>query len=101
MPTALSAESSRRSSVAANKLSQKRCNRANALRGHRRRQLVSGTSTIADLSDKEARVERLAREKGALPAILRDLTVNGTDATRLPVGFRNALRWVEKRTRRT
>jgi energy-coupling factor transporter ATP-binding protein EcfA2 len=90
-----------RTACATNLLSQKRCNRANALRSARRPRLIHQTSTIADLSDEEARIERLSREKAAIPALLRDLTVGGTDATRLPVGFRNALRWVERNTRGT
>jgi len=90
-----------RTTSAGNLLSQKRCNRVNALRNARRPPLIHQTSTVADLNDEEARIERLSREKASIPALLRDLTLGGTDAARLPVGFRNALRWVERNTRGT
>lgn len=88
-----------RASNASSLLADKRCNRVNALRGARRRQLKQRISRVADLSDREARIDRLARQKAAIPDVLRALTLNGTDAKRIPVGFRNALRWVERRTR--
>lgn len=90
-----------RTSNTSNRLGQKRCSRLNALRGRRRRQLIPGTATLADLSDREARIERLSQAKSAIPDVIRALTVGGTNAAGVPTGFRKALRWVERRTRST
>jgi energy-coupling factor transporter ATP-binding protein EcfA2 len=87
------------SSRAANKLSKERCNRANALRRSRAPKLQHSVSVLSDLTDHEARVERMARNKPAIPLVLQTITKNGTDGSRLPAGFRKALQWVEQRTR--
>jgi putative ATP-dependent endonuclease of OLD family len=81
------------------RLSAPRCNRANALRSKRLSKLTPGLSLVSDLTDQEARVERLARNKSVIPDVIRALTVNGTDSSRIPPGFRQALQWVERATR--
>jgi putative ATP-dependent endonuclease of OLD family len=79
-----------------NELGQ-RANRFNLMRGPGN--ALPQNATVADLRSAEARIERLATNKVAVPEVIKLLTSNGTDAAGVPAGYARALRWCEAQTR--
>lgn len=88
-----------RRSSSSDLLPSNRCNRANALRGGTKEQLVHKRSTVADLTHFEARVHRLATDKSVIPQVLIQLTNDGTERRLLPIGLRQAMRYIDNSTR--
>lgn len=87
-----------RAAMATNKVG-KRCKRYNGLRTVRQAPLDESKAVVADLSDREARYFRLGQDKKLVPEVLRLLTRDGTDSTRIPLGYRHALRCIDRHTR--
>lgn len=88
-----------RSMSKSQKLKRNLCNRVNVRRGAGRPQLTYPTATVSDLTVREARYYRLTSSKSRVPDVISKLTNGGTDASKLPAGLRQMLRFVERATR--